>query len=30
MAVKYGKEYDESPQMMNSGWAALLELYGIR
>ena len=32
MAVKYGKELDKVPdiQPSPSGWAALLELYGIR
>lgn len=30
MAVKYGKEYEFAPRIMDSGWAALLELYGIR
>jgi len=30
MAVKYGKELEEAPQMLPSGWAALLELYNIR
>jgi len=30
MAVKYGKKYDEAPNVMDSGWAALLELYNIR
>lgn len=30
MAVKYGKELDEAPNMLPSGWAALLELYNIR
>jgi hypothetical protein len=30
MAIKYGKEYDSTPARMKSGWAALLELYGIR
>lgn len=30
MAVKYGKELTEAPQMMPSGWASLLSLYGIR
>ena len=27
MAVKYGKELDKAPNMMPSGWAALLNLY---
>jgi len=30
MTVKYGKELDEEPTMLPSGYAALLELYGIR
>lgn len=30
MAIKYGKQYEEPPLMLHSGWAALLELYGIR
>ncbi len=30
MAVKYGRELQGSPRMLPSGWAALLELYGIR
>lgn len=30
MAVKYGKELETAPNSMPSGWAALLELYGIR
>jgi len=30
MAIKYGKKYDEAPKMMDSGWAALTELYDIR
>ena len=30
MAVKYGKEYKKAPRVLHSGWAALLELYGIR
>ena len=31
MAVKYGGESDETPgQMLPSGWAALLYLYGLR
>ena len=30
MAVKYGKELKEAPQVLPSGWAALLCLYGIR
>ena len=30
MAVKYGKELQEAPSMLPSGWAALLCLYNIR
>ncbi len=30
MAVKYGKELDEAPCMLPSGWAALLYFYNIR
>lgn len=30
MAVKYGRELDEPPQMLPSGWAAVLYLYGLR
>lgn len=30
MAVKYGRELEEPPQMLPSGWAALLYLYGLR
>jgi hypothetical protein len=30
MAVKYGSKYDEAPHLLDSGWAALLHLYGIR
>jgi len=30
MAYKYGKELTEPPQPMPSGWAALMELYGLR
>jgi hypothetical protein len=30
MAVKYGRELDQAPDMMPSGWAALLCLYDIR
>lgn len=30
MAVKYGKELDKAPDMMPSGWAALLYYYGLR
>lgn len=30
MAVKYGRELDEAPDFLPSGWAALLCLYGIR
>ncbi len=30
MAVKYGKELREAPQMLPSGWAALLYFYNMR
>jgi hypothetical protein len=30
MSIKYGKELEEAPQCMPSGWAALTELYNIR
>lgn len=30
MAVKYGKELKESPELLPPGWAALLYLYGLR
>ena len=30
MAVKYGKEIKSPPQLMPSGWAALLYLYNLR
>ena len=30
MAVKYGRELDEPPRMLPSGWAALLYLYELR
>jgi hypothetical protein len=30
MAVKYAAELDTTPQLLPYGWAALLELYGIR
>lgn len=30
MAVRYGRELDEAPAVLPSGWAALLYLYGIR
>jgi len=30
MAVKYGKELDKAPEVLPSGWAALLHLYNIR
>jgi hypothetical protein len=29
-AVKYGRELETAPQMLPSGWAAVLYLYGIR
>jgi len=30
MTVKYGKELEEAPSLMSSGWAPLLCLYNIR
>ena len=30
MAVRYGRELDEAPDFLPSGWAALLCLFGIR
>jgi lipopolysaccharide export LptBFGC system permease protein LptF len=30
MVVKYGEEYDSVPQMLPSGFAAILELYNLR
>ncbi len=30
MAVKYGQALDKAPDILPSGWAALLSLYGIR
>lgn len=30
MAIKYGEKYDEPPQTLDSGWAALLCLYELR
>ena len=30
MVAKYGKEYEETVELLDSGWAAVLELYGIR
>lgn len=30
MAVKYGKELDKPPNLLPSGWAALLYLYNLR
>lgn len=30
MACKYGKELDEPPDSLPSGWAAVLYLYGLR
>jgi hypothetical protein len=30
MAVKYGKKLKEAPNMLPSGWAALLYLYKMR
>jgi hypothetical protein len=30
MAVKYGRELEEPPSTLPSGWAALLYLYDLR
>ena len=30
MICKYGKQLDEAPNIMPSGWAAVLYLYNIR
>jgi hypothetical protein len=30
MAIRYGEELEEPPDLLPSGWAALLSLYGIR
>jgi hypothetical protein len=30
MMIRYGKELDASPQLLPSGWAAVLSLYGLR
>ena len=30
MAVKYGKELEECPEILPSGWAALLYFYNLR
>jgi len=30
MVVKYGKELEETPLLLPSGWACLLELYNLR
>jgi hypothetical protein len=30
MAVRYGRELEHPPRLMPSGWAAVLELYGLR
>ena len=30
MAVKYGNEMKEAPEMLPSGWAALLYFYNMR
>jgi hypothetical protein len=30
MMVKYGEELDEAPQMLPSGWATVLYMYGLR
>jgi hypothetical protein len=30
LACKYGRELDESPQALPSGWAAVLYLFNLR
>ena len=30
MVVKYGKELEQAPMMLPSGWATILHLYGLR
>lgn len=30
MAIRYGKELDEPPSTLPSGWAAMLYLYNLR
>ena len=30
MMVKYGEELDDAPQMLPSGWATVLYMYGLR
>lgn len=30
LVVKYGRELDSLPQMLPSGWAAVLHLYNLR
>jgi len=30
MIIKYGKQYDEAPELLHSGWASVLTLYGLR
>jgi len=30
MMCRYGRELDEAPTLLPSGWAAVLELYGLR
>ena len=30
MLIRYGKKLDEAPQMLPSGWASVLCLYGMR
>jgi len=30
MAVRYGRRLDAPPRVLPSGWAALLELHGLR
>jgi len=30
MCVKYGRELEKPPEILPSGWAAVLYLYGLR
>jgi len=30
LAVRYGRRLDAPPRVLPSGWAAILELYGLR
>jgi hypothetical protein len=30
MVCKYGQQLEQAPQLLPSGWAAILELYGLR